>query len=78
MATQGGGEYSAESKGKRSSLVCNALFALLLVIYGLLAVVLRSYTQPLLALLAVPFGFVRAIRVHYFKELPFEITPYIA
>ena len=44
----------------------------LLVIYVLLALPLRSYTQPLIVMLAVPFGLVGAIFGHWL--LGFDVT----
>lgn len=66
------GELRREQGDAVFQLVRNALFALL-VIYGLLAVVLRSYSQPLMVLSAVPFGFVGAIWAHYFLEMPMTL-----
>ncbi|MBP6366306.1 MAG: efflux RND transporter permease subunit [Nitrosomonas sp.] len=47
-------------------------------IYALLAVPLRSYTQPLVIMLAIPFGFVGAVLGHLLLEIPLSLESYVA
>lgn len=51
-----------------------ALFA----IYALLAVPLRSYTQPLVIMLAIPFGFIGAVLGHLLLNIPLALESYVA
>lgn len=50
----------------------------LLGIYALLAVPLRSYTQPLMIMLAIPFGFIGAVLGHYLLKIPLSLESYVA
>ncbi|MDA3970134.1 MAG: efflux RND transporter permease subunit [Desulfobulbaceae bacterium] len=54
---------SKESKDSQMSMLMGLGMAML-VIYGLLAIPLRSYAQPLLIMVAIPFGIVGAIWGH--------------
>ena len=68
MSATPGLSYTFEGsfRGRRDSLASlrqNFLFALI-IIYGLLAIPFASYTQPLLVMSAIPFGFVGAIVGH--------------
>jgi multidrug efflux pump subunit AcrB len=55
----------AEERGKAmGSIASNAVIALM-VIFALLAIPLRSYTQPLVIMSVIPFGAVGAIIGHY-------------
>lgn len=54
---------SKESKDSQMSMLVGLGMAML-VIYGLLAIPLRSYAQPLLIMVAIPFGIVGAIWGH--------------
>ena len=47
-------------------------------IYALLAVPLRSYTQPLVIMLAIPFGFVGAVLGHLLLKIPLSLESYVA
>jgi multidrug efflux pump subunit AcrB len=47
-------------------------------IYALLAVPLRSYMQPLLIMLAIPFGFVGAVGGHLLLGIPLTLESYVA
>ena len=50
------------------------MFALALIaIYALLAIPLRSYVQPVLIMMAIPFGIVGAILGHVFNDLTISI-----
>ncbi len=57
------GEQGEQAEAQ-SGLVRGLTLAMLL-IYGLLAVPLRSYTQPLIIMSVIPFGWVGAILGHY-------------
>lgn len=59
-----GGEQSDQNESFTSLAVGMGLAFFLM--YALLAVVFRSYGQPLLVLSAIPFGFAGAIWAHYF------------
>lgn len=50
----------------------------LLGIYALLAVPLRSYTQPLMIMLAIPFGFIGAVLGHLLLNIPLSLESYAA
>lgn len=50
----------------------------LLGIYALLAVPLRSYTQPLMIMLAIPFGFIGAVSGHVLMNIPLSLESYVA
>ncbi|MDP3664113.1 MAG: efflux RND transporter permease subunit [Nitrosomonas sp.] len=47
-------------------------------IYALLAIPLRSYTQPLLIMLAIPFGFIGAVLGHLLLGIPLSLDSYVA
>lgn len=47
-------------------------------IYALLAVPLRSYLQPLIIMLAIPFGFIGAVVGHVLFNIPLSIESYVA
>lgn len=47
-------------------------------IYALLAVPLRSYTQPIIIMLAIPFGFVGAVLGHLLLKIPLSLESYVA
>lgn len=46
-------------------------------IYALLAIPLRSYTQPLLIMLAIPFGFIGAVLGHLLWGIPLTLESYV-
>ena len=50
----------------------------LLGIYALLAIPLRSYLQPLVIMLAIPFGFIGAILGHLLLAIPLSLESYVA
>jgi multidrug efflux pump subunit AcrB len=50
----------------------------LLGIYALLAVPLRSYTQPLMIMSAIPFGFIGAALGHWLLNIPLSLESYVA
>lgn len=59
-------EFSGPQQDRQEALAAlgNGMMIALLVMYGLLAVIFRSYGQPLLVLIAIPFGFVGALLGH--------------
>ncbi len=50
----------------------------LLGIYALLAIPLRSYSQPLIIMLAIPFGFIGAVAGHLLMQIPLSVESYFA
>lgn len=50
----------------------------LLGIYALLAVPLRSYAQPLIIMLAIPFGFIGSVVGHLLLKIPLSLESYVA
>lgn len=61
-------EIGEVQKGFKSAMILTLLF-----IYILLAVPLRSYSQPLIIMAVIPFGFAGAIFGHYIMDLPISI-----
>lgn len=49
----------------------------MLAIYALLAIPLRSYVQPLLIMLAIPFGFIGAVVGHLLWGIPLTLESYM-
>ncbi len=68
--TTGGAEK--EMSEANEGLMTGFLFALLGV-YALLAIAFRSYMQPILIMLAIPFGFVGALWGHYLMGHDFSM-----
>ena len=58
-------EGEQRERGKAMSGLARGFAIALLVIYGLLAIPLRSYTQPLIIMAAIPFGTVGAVLGHF-------------
>lgn len=50
----------------------------LLGIYALLAIPLRSYAQPLIIMLAIPFGFIGVVAGHVLMQIPLSVESYFA
>lgn len=65
----GEAEEQSETTGSMSSMFVAAL----LVIYVLLAIPLKSYIQPVLIMMAIPFGIVGAIIGHWLNDLTISI-----
>ncbi|MGD8384884.1 MAG: efflux RND transporter permease subunit, partial [Lysobacterales bacterium] len=57
-------------------LVRGALFAIML-IYALMAIPLRSYSQPLIIMTVIPFGTIGALLGHLILGIPVSMTSYI-
>lgn len=55
----------AEEMGKSFASLKLAFPVALLIIYGMLAGLFRSYTQPLVVMAAIPFGFLGAVAGHW-------------
>ncbi|ABV36584.1 acriflavin resistance protein [Shewanella sediminis HAW-EB3] len=63
----------AEQKADTMASMAEMFMLALLIIYVLLAVPLKSYTQPILIMLAIPFGIVGAILGHWWNDLTISI-----
>lgn len=59
-----------------SGLIRNTGMAFL-AIYALIAVAFRSYTQPLLVMTAIPFGYLGSVLGHMFLSLPFSMFSFL-
>ncbi|MDE1460846.1 efflux RND transporter permease subunit [Spartinivicinus poritis] len=59
---------SLEEQQTKQKMVTAALFALLL-IYALIAIPLKSYSQPLLIMAIIPFGLIGAVAGHWLFDL---------
>ncbi len=66
-----GGE--AEQQAETQSSMVQMFILALLVIYMLLAIPLKSYFQPVIIMVAIPFGIVGAIIGHWVNDLPLGI-----
>ncbi|WP_058119512.1 efflux RND transporter permease subunit [Photobacterium kishitanii] len=65
------GQAKEESETK-GSLVRDAVLALF-AIFALMAIPLRSYTQPLIIMSVIPFGIIGAIAGHYFADISLNL-----
>jgi multidrug efflux pump subunit AcrB len=63
----------AEQQAETQSSMIEMFIVALLIIYILLAVPLKSYIQPFLIMMAIPFGVVGAILGHWWNDLPLGI-----
>lgn len=68
----GEAEEQAETQGSMVNLFIMAMGA----IYILLAIPLRSYVQPLIIMMAIPFGLVGAILGHWFNDMVLSILSF--
>lgn len=66
-----GGE--AEQQQETSSSMISMFLLAMLAIYMLLAIPLKSYIQPLVIMVAIPFGIMGAIIGHWLYDLPLSI-----
>ena len=77
LARYPGVNYSLEgqTKDQMDMLVTGAFYLLLamLAMYGLMAIPFRSYVQPAIIMLAIPFGIVGAIAGHVIMQLNLSI-----
>jgi len=62
----GEAEQQAETEHSMVNMSLMALF----IIYVLLAIPLKSYVQPVLIMMAIPFGVVGAILGHWYNDIP--------
>ena len=65
------GQAKEESETK-GSLVRDAVLALV-AIFALMAIPLRSYSQPLIIMSVIPFGIIGAIAGHYFADISLNL-----
>ncbi len=63
----------AEQRAETQSSMSNMFMIALLIIYGLLAIPLKSYTQPIIIMMAIPFGIIGALLGHWMNELTLGI-----
>ncbi|MCG8568350.1 MAG: efflux RND transporter permease subunit, partial [Desulfobacterales bacterium] len=69
-----GGESEAEGE---ATLALESGFMIgLILIYALLAIPLKSYTEPLLIMVTIPFGIIGAIGGHMIMGLPFSFLSF--
>lgn len=63
----------AEQRAETQSSMSQMFMIALLIIYGLLAIPLKSYTQPIIIMMAIPFGIIGAILGHWMNDLALGI-----
>lgn len=68
----GEAEEQAETVGSMVDLFIIAMLA----VYILLAVPLRSYAQPIIIMMAIPFGLIGAILGHWFNDMQLSILSF--
>lgn len=66
---------SQQAQEVQGDLVSGALLALFL-IYALMAIPLRSYTQPLIIMSVIPFGTIGAMVGHWILDIPVSMTSF--
>lgn len=66
-----GGEQREQSDAQ--SALGQALGIALFIIYALLALVFRSYVQPIVVMVAIPLGLIGAVSGHYIMGIPLTI-----
>ena len=74
LTIKGAGEL--EEVGEIKGGMIRALVMILILIYALLAVPLKSYWQPLVIMSVIPFGFVGAVIGHWVNGLPLSILSF--
>jgi multidrug efflux pump subunit AcrB len=74
LTIQGAGEL--EEIGEMKGGMKRALVMILLLIYVLLAVPLKSYWQPLVIMSVIPFGFVGAVIGHWVCDTPLSVLSF--
>lgn len=74
LTLRGAGEL--EEIGELQDGLKRALLLILILIYALLAVPLRSYGQPLVIMSVIPFGFVGAVLGHWVMDYPLSILSF--
>ena len=63
----------AEQRAETQSSMSEMFLIALLIIYGLLAIPLKSYSQPLIIMMAIPFGIIGALLGHWMNGLTLGI-----
>jgi multidrug efflux pump subunit AcrB len=63
----------AEQRAETQSSMSEMFLIALLVIYGLLAIPLKSYSQPFIIMMAIPFGIIGALLGHWMNNLTLGI-----
>ncbi|WP_417552124.1 efflux RND transporter permease subunit [Marinomonas fungiae] len=63
----------AEEREETQSSMIQMFSIAMLIIYGLLAIPLKSYSQPIIIMMAIPFGIVGALLGHWFNGLALGI-----
>jgi multidrug efflux pump subunit AcrB len=63
----------AEQRAETQSSMSEMFLIALLIIYGLLAIPLKSYAQPLIIMMAIPFGIIGALLGHWMNDLTLGI-----
>ncbi len=74
LTIKGAGEL--EEVGEIKGGMLRALVMILILIYTLLAVPLKSYWQPLVIMSVIPFGFVGAVIGHWLTGIPLSILSF--
>jgi multidrug efflux pump subunit AcrB len=65
-----------EEMGTMKAGMLRALLLILLLIYALLAIPLKSYWQPLVIMSVIPFGFVGAVMGHWVMGVPLSVLSF--
>lgn len=63
----------AEQRAETQSSMSKMFLIAMLIIYGLLAIPLKSYFQPIIIMMAIPFGIIGAILGHWMNDLTLGI-----
>ena len=63
----------AEQRAETQSSMSEMFLIALLIIYGLLAIPLKSYSQPIIIMMAIPFGIIGALLGHWMNNLTLGI-----
>lgn len=74
VTLRGGGELEEIDEIQEGFL--RALLLATVLIYVLMAVPLKSYTQPLLVIAIIPFGFIGAVLGHWLMGLPLSVLSF--
>lgn len=74
LTVKAGGEL--EDMGEMKGGMLRALIMILILIYALLAVPLKSYWQPLVIMSVIPFGFVGAVIGHWVMGFPLSVLSF--
>lgn len=69
------GEAQEEAKTTQSLII--VVLAAMVGIYGLLAIPLKSYTQPMIVMTAIPFGVIGALLGHWIQGIPVSLLSFL-